>query len=175
MNKIGAQQIWDRNKGLESRSGVGSSKSQTQEYRAFLTAILKQYNIRSILDVGCGDWNWMSTIDLQGVMYRGIDIVDECIEENSLKYGADNIKFEVVDITKERVQGNFDLIICRDVLFHLPENEQISALQNMPWGRFITTTSFEDIENKDLTEEEKERGWGWRKINLELDRDWETS
>ena len=49
---------------LESESGPGSSTSFTHVTRAYLEDIIERYAVRSIVDVACGDWNWMRQIDL---------------------------------------------------------------------------------------------------------------
>ena len=51
---------WESN---ESRSGIGSEIKNTKEVlRAINQMSLKQYNIKSIIDIPCGDFNWMSSL-----------------------------------------------------------------------------------------------------------------
>ena len=52
---------------LESESGPGSSMSFTQVTRDYLQDIIERYSVRSIVDVACGDWNWMRHIELQAL------------------------------------------------------------------------------------------------------------
>ncbi len=49
---------------LESESGPGSSMSFTQVTRDYLYDVIERYSVRSIVDVACGDWNWMRHVDL---------------------------------------------------------------------------------------------------------------
>lgn len=49
---------------LESASGPGSSSSFTHVTRDYLQDVIERYSVRSIVDVACGDWNWMGQIDL---------------------------------------------------------------------------------------------------------------
>ena len=49
---------------LESASGPGSSRSFTHVTRDYLQDVIERYSVRSIVDVACGDWNWMRQIDL---------------------------------------------------------------------------------------------------------------
>jgi hypothetical protein len=49
---------------LESASGPGSSGSFTHVTRDYLQDVIERYSVRSIVDVACGDWNWMRQIDL---------------------------------------------------------------------------------------------------------------
>ena len=48
----------------ESRSGAGSSLRETETLRAELPALLARHRIESIADIPCGDFNWMSAVDL---------------------------------------------------------------------------------------------------------------
>lgn len=105
---------------LESLSGPGSSLHATKTIREKLQKLIKKYEITSILDLGCGDCNWISRIEFDG-NYRGVDILPEQIEENKQKFEEkDSWMFYCIDITNFSIT-EFDLIICRDVLVHLPE------------------------------------------------------
>ena len=65
-----------------------------------------------------GDWNWFKLIDIEGVSYTGWDAHEGMINLNIKKYGKANIHFKAKDIILEEYPKT-DLIICRDVLFHL--------------------------------------------------------
>ena len=66
----------------ESVSGKGSTLSQTYRIRESLPIILEKYRINSLLDIPCGDFNWLSQIDLNSFQYIGGDIVYEIIKKN---------------------------------------------------------------------------------------------
>ena len=61
-------------------SGVGSLPEATVRYRAVLQKLLTDYQVRSVVDIGCGDWQTGSLVDWTGIEYTGIDIVPEVIE-----------------------------------------------------------------------------------------------
>ena len=71
------QQIYERNhwRGSESASGTGSDLRQTAVITAALPVLLRRHGVRSMLDIPCGDFHWMSRVDLAGVDYIGADIV----------------------------------------------------------------------------------------------------
>lgn len=171
----GAKEIYDRNKKLtkkffnklESVSGVGSTVELTENFRVFLNQTIKDYSIQSISDCPCGDFNWMKLVDLDQVDYTGYDIVPDLIAENRIKFPQ--FKFENFNAI-ENVLPETDLIIARDFLFHLSMESGRKVMDNFraSKSKFIITTTFEDVsENIDLKPEEKKRGWGWRKINVE--------
>jgi hypothetical protein len=70
----------------ESISGTGSVKEQTESLINELDKLLKDMNISSILDIPCGDFNWMQKVDLSNIDYIGADIVEELIENNIKQY-----------------------------------------------------------------------------------------
>ena len=76
----------------ESRSGEGSTLENTQNVRNELPKILKKYNIKSMLDAPCGDFNWMKSITQDvSIKYIGGDIVKPMIENNQAKHGDNSI------------------------------------------------------------------------------------
>ena len=112
-------------------SGPGSYSSATEEYRAILESTIKQYNIKSVLDYGCGDWqfskliNWDSLVD----NYLGVDVVPSVIDTNIDQHTTSKIQFQL--ITEDWKFPTADLIICKDVLQHLPNTVVYQILENM--------------------------------------------
>ena len=63
-------------------SGPGSDVNQTSLITKELFALFKDLNIRTMLDIPCGDFNWMKDVDLNSIDYTGADIVEELIDED---------------------------------------------------------------------------------------------
>ena len=61
----------------ESRSGLGSEIKNTKEVLKALKKIIKEYNIRSIIDIPCGDFNWMSKIDMKNIDYKALILLGQ--------------------------------------------------------------------------------------------------
>jgi hypothetical protein len=101
----------------ESVSGPGSSLAATAAIRRALPDILRQFEIRSLIDAPCGDFHWMKEVDLSGVDYLGIDIVKELVDANSERYARHGVRFVCRDLISDPI-GHADLIICRDCLFY---------------------------------------------------------
>jgi methyltransferase family protein len=116
-------------KSEESHSGPGSTRAATRVLRALLPGIIDALGIRTYLDAGCGDFNWMKEVDLGVDFYVGADIVDELIENNNLRYGTDNRCFLSLDITSDYLP-HVDAIMCRDCLAHLSFADINRALRN---------------------------------------------
>ncbi|WP_440969549.1 hypothetical protein ACSS6N_13845 [Peribacillus frigoritolerans] len=84
----------------ESVSGSGSSLTQTKTLIQELPSIIKQLQIKKMIDAPCGDFNWMKEVYKNTELYIGIDIVDEIIKTNKKKYPLNNVQFLNMDITK---------------------------------------------------------------------------
>ena len=146
----------------ESRSGLGSELKSTEVIRRELPELFKKFKRESVLDIPCGDFNWMQHVDMNNVNYIGADIVDKMIESNNITFP--NMDFRVLDLTESELP-KVDLIFVRDLLGHFNYQNVNKALQNIirSGSKYLLTTSFTrwhynvDIENG-----------GWRPINLML-------
>src|SRR5271166_1903390 len=114
----------------ESVSGTGSQLSQTRHLRAELPLLLRELNIKSILDLPCGDFNWMKLVELGGITYIGGDIVSDIVERNRKLYETRNRKFEHIDIISSSLPET-DAVLCRDCLVHFPHADIFAALKNI--------------------------------------------
>jgi 2-polyprenyl-3-methyl-5-hydroxy-6-metoxy-1,4-benzoquinol methylase len=150
--------------GKESRSGPGSSLSVNTLLLNLLEEFIKNNNILNIVDCGCGDFNWMKHMNFSFIeSYVGIDIVAPLIEENNFKYSNSKIKFIKSNIIIEDIP-NSDMVICKDVLFHLSFNDALKVLENIKKSnvKFFVSTTFYDFKNIDIITGD------WRPINLEM-------
>lgn len=144
-------EIYDKN--IWGGSGGGSDPDNTVEYRALLQKFLKDYEIKTVLDYGCGDWAFSKLINWDGVRYVGVDVVDSVITRNSKRYKKDNIIFRTTDNWPH--VDLYDLIIVKDVLQHW-SNSQIDLFLGdiIRWGNFkyilITNTASQEFDNQDI-------------------------
>jgi hypothetical protein len=139
----------------ESISGPGSTMKFTSRLRLELPILIKKYNIKSVLDAPCGDFNWMrSALQDLNVDYTGGDIVKPLIKTLEQSYSSSKIKFVHLDITKDKLPPA-DLMIVRDCLFHLSNKDINSFLKNFSRsniGFLLTTSHFNQANfiNKDI-------------------------
>ena len=103
-------------------SGSGATLETTVEFREYLQNFLKEHQIRSVVDFGCGDWAWAFAIDWEGIEYCGYDVVKSLIEINNLQYASPTVSFTHADALSLDLP-EADLLICKDVLQHLPNND----------------------------------------------------
>ena len=148
------EEIYDANLwgDRESRSGSGSGLAATEKIRAGLIDILARLNIRSMIDAPCGDYYWLSSLDLAHRLdwYAGYDIVATAIEHNRQSWGSDKISFEVRDLVKHAPPAA-DLILCRHLLIHLPLADCLKVLRNFKssGSRYLMITNQPHIEKND--------------------------
>jgi SAM-dependent methyltransferase len=126
----------------ESRSGPGSTLARTIALREQIPELFAELGVRSVLDVGCGDFNWFRTLDLD-IDYTGVDVVVELIEQNRKKYGGPHRRFLPLEIATE-VPPRVDLAFCRDCWVHLPNAQILAALKNLRASgtRHLLATTF---------------------------------
>lgn len=119
--------------------GWGSSEPHTQLVRKGLAAIIDDYDVRSLDDAGCGDLAWMSTLDLGDVNYAGYDAHERATWSGLRDRG---FRLEVADIAADELSPA-DLLICRDVFIHLPNDIVLAALANFRRScRLLLTTCY---------------------------------
>ena len=114
----------------KSKSGGGSLIRNCYPYVFFLKKFLKEHNITTVLDLGCGDFSYAKFIKWDGIEYIGVDVVKQNAEENTRKYGSSNVRF---------LQGNIidmdlpdaDLVICKHVLQHIPNKDVFKLLEKL--------------------------------------------
>lgn len=145
-----------------SPNGPGASLPLTENLRAELPKLWARHNIHSVLDVACGDWNWMRHVDLSGLRnYFGWDIDPELIVRCQARVGErltpDGYKdggggwpkpfphtwFEVRNVADTNFP-NVDCILARHILIHFP-NDYISAILDRiraSHAKYLLTSNF---------------------------------
>jgi hypothetical protein len=152
--------------GRTSKSGNGSSIDQTHQIAHQLPGLVSRLNVKSILDIPCGDLEWMSKVELGGAKYLGADVAPSLI--SYLQSQFPEKEFAVLDISKDSLP-KVDLIFCRDLLVHLSNRDIQSALKNIKASDscYLATTTFVNrVTNSDLPI--FPRGIAWRTINLQI-------
>jgi SAM-dependent methyltransferase len=145
----------------ESASGQGSGLARTAAFRHEIVDLLDRLGARTLLDAGCGDFNWMKELALSQ-RYIGWDVVPELIAANG-KYATERRSFVLGDLTSD-VLPEVDVILCRDCLVHFGLADVWRALLNFrrSGSRYLLTTTFKaHPENADIA------CGDWRTLNLE--------
>lgn len=163
-NYIHKHRYWASSKD-GSLSGSGSSKNASKNILKELDNFILENNISSILDIPCGDWKWMADFNMTNIKYTGGDIVQDIIDNNK-RYSTDNINFKKINLTSDSLIS-CDLIIVRDLLVHLKNDDIFKCLQNIKNHdiKYIGLTHYPN------TTKNKNTSWGdrWRPLNMLID------
>lgn len=156
--KVYDENVWQR----KDTSGPGSSAEYTGDYRSFLHRLLQKYQVKRLLDVGCGLWEYMQHVNLEGITYVGIDPVPSVIKRNKKLNLPPNIQFQCGVIDDLPDLASFDMAIVKDVFQHLPNALIIEMLEKLKVIRTLVVTN--DLLNGPNVNCDM---GGFRKINLE--------
>jgi SAM-dependent methyltransferase len=147
-NRKAFGEIYERNLwgSDESVSGAGSSLELSYAVRVALPALLTELNATSLLDAGCGDVNWINTVDLAAISYLGVDVVEPLIARNNRLYGSADKTFLCADITRDRLPAA-DVVLCRHCFIHLSNRQVRMALRNFKaaGAKFLVATTSPEV------------------------------
>jgi hypothetical protein len=136
-----ARNAW---RGAESVSGTGSDLAQTRVVIQELPRLLRSLGVSTLLDLPCGDFNWMQKVDLSDVRYMGGDVVPEIVARNE-RFATDRVAFRHLNLLTGPLP-RVDAIFCRDCLVHLSFADIDRALTNIArsGSTYLVTTTFPD-------------------------------
>jgi SAM-dependent methyltransferase len=109
--------------GTSPYSGYGSDDEVTEPFIQFVRQYLRANGIRTVVDLGCGDFRVGAKISEKVEGYTGVDVAPTVVRRNQHQFGGDRVKFVTLDITEDALPDG-DLYIVRQVLQHL-SNEGI--------------------------------------------------
>ncbi|PCH58777.1 MAG: hypothetical protein COC19_08225 [SAR86 cluster bacterium] len=136
----------------ESASGTGSSMERTAIIRQELPQLLNSLNAKSLLDIPCGDFYWMQTVQLPVAEYIGADIVSAMVEKNQQAYGNSQRQFRQLNLISDTLP-KVDVVLSRDALVHFSFEHIQQAIANIrrSGSTYICTTHFPQYTaNKDI-------------------------
>lgn len=132
--------VWVQDEDQESLSGIGSSLEVTQSIRAAIPKLIKDLRLNHLVDVGCGDWTWMSRVDIP-CRYTGIDIVKSVVDSNTARFTSNYVNFLQLDAVSQPIPS-CDAVLCREVIFHLNFADGAQLIKNFKKSaRWLIMTS----------------------------------
>lgn len=147
-------------------SGHGSLPKVTKGYRKFLRKFIENHDIKSVVDFGCGDWQFSQFINWDGVDYLGYDVVKNLITTNQNIYGKENISFQITPKNWKDLESA-DLLIVKDVLQHLSNKEVKKFIEDIKDKyRYVLITN--GTNPKEKINEEISTG-GYRPLDIRKD------
>lgn len=110
-------------------SGSGSREEMTRDYRAFLQKFLSDNRIASVVDLGCGDWQFSRHMDWMGIDYTGVD-VSSVVLEATRNYSRDGVRFLHANAVTDALPAA-DLLIVKDVFQHWSNADILAFLPQL--------------------------------------------
>lgn len=140
--------MWGTNGEGIGFSGGGSLPQNVVFYMDFVQNFMKDRNIKTVVDVGCGDWTFSKYMNWDGIEYVGYDVVQHVIERNQAKYSSENIRFVHSSFLSTDLPVA-DLLLCKHVLQHLTNADIMGFLKQLPKFKYCLITN--QIDRKTLT------------------------
>ncbi len=135
---MASEQYWDNRYSGGGNSGDGSYGEALQRKLDWLTGL---DGVKSITDVGCGDFNFgKHLLELYpDAHYIGTDISEFIIQKNKKDF-PQYVFTNTPDIPPA------DLILCTDVLLHVLTDEELESLLSKlekVWTKYLVLTAYE--------------------------------
>lgn len=112
----------------------------TGPYQTFLRAFLNAHpDVRSVVDLACGDHQLSHDTAMTGVHYTGVDIYDRLIEHNRRLYGDAAHRFDVVDLVEDELPPA-DLALVSLVLYLMSHADVLRILPKLRRYRYVLVT-----------------------------------
>ncbi len=121
----GVSDYWERRYREGGTSGSGSYGRLALFKAEILNKLIKEYDVTSVIEFGCGDGNQLSLVDYPS--YVGLDVSPTAIELCKHKFKEDSTKRFNLYCDKAFESSTpplrADMALSIDVLFHLVEND----------------------------------------------------
>lgn len=127
-------------------SGSGSRPTYCEKYLEWLDGFMSKNSIKSVSDVGCGDFQLYEWFDWTGIDYSGCDISGTALSMAHERTDLPLVEVASLDETLAFVEGRkADLVILKDVMMHWTDEELtyfLTHLVSLPWKFVVTSNSF---------------------------------
>lgn len=114
-----ATQYWEERYAAGGDSGAGSAGRHYVFKRDYLNDMITRYEIRSVVDFGCGDGQQVAELAVDS--YYGLDVSDAAIRRCRGSFAnRPGYRFDTPD---RAVLRRYDLALSLDVLYHIVDEE----------------------------------------------------
>jgi SAM-dependent methyltransferase len=120
-------------------SGAGSLASQAVPYAEAVREFAHRHRIKSIVDLGCGDFQVGQMLRAPGIRYVGVDIVPALIERNRVLFSDPDTQFLCLDFLTDALPAA-ELCLVRQVFQHLSNAEIAAGLSRLGQFPYVLVT-----------------------------------
>lgn len=118
-------------------SGSGSIGVLNKPFLRFINDFLVLHpQVQTILDIGCGDWQIGRHFELDDRNYIGCDVSTVVLNKTKAKFSSPHRRFLQLDAVTDALP-DADLVIIKDVLHHLSNDDVSKILQKLPKYRYV--------------------------------------
>lgn len=129
-NEVYIHGVWD-SAGGAAPSGEGSYGAWADHYVATVSKLIADLDVKSVLDIGTGDFNIGRQISPLVDEYLATDVSDFVIKRNQAMFSnMPSVKFMTLDACVDEIP-RVDLILIRQVLQHISNAEVEQVLANI--------------------------------------------
>jgi hypothetical protein len=140
-------------------SGEGSQPKYARSYVAFLQQFMRDNAIRTVADLGCGDWQFSRLVDWSGVEYDGYEVVRPVLADIERRFSAPHVRFHLIEGEPSEV-ADADLLLVKDVFQHWSHARIHAFLPHLSRFRCALITNCAADGNEDIPD------GGYRALDL---------
>jgi SAM-dependent methyltransferase len=134
--------MWGGEKG-EFYSGPGSDSEAANHYATGIAELIAARGIRSIVDLGCGDFRVAKRFLGAGdVAYTGVDVVEPLIRQNMANHGSSRIEFACLNIISDPLPDG-ELCLIREVFQHLSNDEILRVIPKLKQYKYVVYSDYQ--------------------------------
>src|SRR5579871_6000755 len=141
------ENVWGKTEGQMFYSGTGSDEEYAVKYAQIISEFIKQNNITSVVDLGCGDFRvGKKIIQLSPLKYTGIDVVQDVVDYNNANFKSEDVNFLCKNIVSDKIP-KAELCLIRQVLQHLSNNDIKKILRKCRTFKYLIVTEHHPVSN----------------------------
>jgi Methyltransferase domain len=110
------------------------------QYVSLVVDVIRRYDIRNVIEIGCGDFTVASQYVDKCQNYVGIEVVRALVAHNQRTYGTKAVNFLFADASRTKLPP-CDLCIIRQVLQHLSNRDIMIMFRNIT-AKYILVTEY---------------------------------
>jgi hypothetical protein len=139
--KIYDKNYWGKaDDGNKYYSGTGTSDANSKLYIDFLITLIKKNNIKTLFEIGCGDFTIMKKVlEKSNLNYIGADVVKKLVVDLNEQSKRETIQFIHIDA----INGEYpdaELCVIRQVLQHLSNHQIAVILEKTKKFKYVLVT-----------------------------------
>ena len=98
------EQVYTERRWADERSAFHWGRALASElYASTISKFISEHQIRSVVDLGCGDFRVAQLLVNDSIDYTGIDIVAPLIAHNEARFASHNVRFLCLDIISDEL------------------------------------------------------------------------